>query len=90
VVTKLLSKVRFDPVETVAMICGPEIMIHFAALALRDLGIPPERIFLSMERSMKCAIAHCGHCQWGPDFVCKDGPVFRYDRIATRLMTREI
>lgn len=90
VVTKLLAKVRFDPRETVALICGPEVMIRFSVFALRDLGVESARIFVSMERSMKCAIGHCGHCQYGPHFVCKDGPVFRFDRIEPLSMAREI
>jgi len=49
-----------------------------------------ERIHLSMERNMKCAIGLCGHCQFGADFVCKDGPVLRYDHVAARLAVREI
>jgi NAD(P)H-flavin reductase len=90
VVTKLLTKVRFDPWETVALICGPEVMIRFSVFALRDLGVDAARVFVSMERNMKCAIGHCGHCQYGPKFVCKDGPVFRFDGIEHLFMAREI
>ena len=90
VVTKLLTKVRFDPAETVALICGPEVMIRFSVFALRDLGVDAARVFVSMERNMKCAIGHCGHCQYGPHFICKDGPVFRFDRIEHLFMAREI
>jgi NAD(P)H-flavin reductase len=57
---------------------------------LRDAGIPANRIYLSMERNMKCAIGLCGHCQFGPEFICKDGPVMPYDRIAPILTIREI
>ena len=90
VVTKLLTKVRFDPHETVAMICGPEIMMRFAIFALEELGVSADRIWLSMERNMKCAVRLCGRCQYGPHFVCKDGPVFPYDRIANLFRLREI
>ena len=60
--------------------CGPEVMMRFAVAALRERGVAPERIHVSMERNMKCAVGHCGHCQLGPTFVCRDGPVFAYDR----------
>lgn len=81
VVTTLISKARFDPVHTTAMICGPEVMMRYVIMELEKLGVTDENIFISMERNMKCAIGFCGHCQFGPTFVCKDGPVFRYDRI---------
>jgi NAD(P)H-flavin reductase len=76
VVTTLLRHVRMRPPETVAMLCGPEIMMRYASRELETRGIPPEQIYLSMERNMKCAVGFCGHCQLGPYFVCKDGPVF--------------
>lgn len=90
VITTLLPRVRFTPATTTAYVCGPEVMMRFAAADLADLGVPPGLIFLSMERNMKCAVGVCGHCQFGPAFVCKDGPVFSYSRIATSLRTREI
>jgi len=90
VVTKLLPKIRFDPIDTVAMICGPEVMMRMTALALEDVGVSPERISVSLERNMKCAVGLCGHCQFGPHFVCKDGAIFRFDRIRDILNVREI
>ena len=72
------------------MICGPEVMMRFTALELLKRGLPPERIFASLERNMKCAIGFCGHCQYGPTFICKDGPVFRYDRVKPLLNIREL
>ncbi len=87
VVTDLLSRVRVDPARTMALLCGPEVMLRFAAMAIEDLGVPAERIFVSMERNMKCAIGHCGRCQLGPNYVCKDGPVFSWQRVG-RLVTR--
>ncbi len=81
VVTTLISKARFDPLHTTAMICGPEIMMRYVILELEKRGVASENIFISMERNMKCAVGFCGHCQFGPTFVCKDGPVFRYDQI---------
>lgn len=85
VVTRLLDAIAFDPATAVAVSCGPEIMMHFTALGLQKQGVGADRIWLSMERNMKCAIGHCGHCQWGPFFVCRDGPVFRLDRIQALL-----
>jgi NAD(P)H-flavin reductase len=90
VVPALIASVEFAPANTVALLCGPEVMLRFTASALRGAGVPGEQIFLSMERNMKCAVGLCGHCQFGADFVCKDGPVLRYDRIAERLAVREI
>jgi NAD(P)H-flavin reductase len=90
VVPKLVARAAFDPAETVAMVCGPEVMMRFTVAALDEAGVPAERIHLSMERNMKCAIGLCGHCQFGPTFVCKDGPVMRYDRIAGIFAVREI
>ncbi len=82
VVPPLVARAGFDPEEAVAMVCGPEVMMRFSVDALRDRGVADERIHVSMERSMKCALGLCGHCQFGPYFVCKDGPVMRFDRIA--------
>lgn len=90
VVPRLIPRANFDPDHTVAMVCGPEVMMRFTASALLGAGVPANRIHLSMERDMKCAIGLCGHCQFGPDFVCKDGPVMRYDHIADILSVREI
>ncbi len=81
VVTTLIPRAKFDPAHTTAMVCGPEVMMRFTLLELEQRGLGMERIYLSMERNMKCAIGFCGHCQYGPDFICKDGPVFRYDHV---------
>ena len=90
VVPDLLPHAEFDPREAVAFVCGPEVMMRFTASGLIGAGVAPERIHLSMERNMKCAIGLCGHCQFGPHFVCKDGPVMRYDRIAGIFALREV
>jgi NAD(P)H-flavin reductase len=90
VVPSLISRVDFAVANTLVMVCGPEIMMRFTANALSDAGVPLERIYLSMERNMKCAIGLCGHCQFGSSFVCKDGPVMRMDRIGGLLSVREI
>ena len=81
---------RFDPTNTFAMVCGPEVMMRFGVMELERRGVPANKIYLSMERNMKCAIGFCGHCQYGPAFVCKDGPVFRLDRIASIFGQAEI
>ena len=90
VVTKLIRGATFDAREAVAFVCGPEVMMRFTAGALGDAGIAADRIYLSMERNMKCAIGLCGHCQFGPTFVCKNGPVMRHDGISGLLSVREI
>ncbi|WP_316978696.1 FAD/NAD(P)-binding protein [Shumkonia mesophila] len=90
VVTKLISRGGFDPHQTVALVCGPEIMMRFAVEALAERGVPNERIYVSLERNMKCGIGFCGHCQLGGDFVCKDGPVFGFDKIAHKFAIQEL
>lgn len=90
VVTSLLGKLHGDTTNTIAVTCGPEIMMRFVVREMNQLGVPDEQIYLSMERNMQCAIGTCGHCQFGPEFVCKDGPVYRFDRIKPFLGTREI
>jgi len=90
VVTTLIPRAPFDPYHTVALICGPEVMIRFTVMELKKRGIADESIFISMERNMKCGIGFCGHCQFGPNFVCKDGPVFRYDQVKNWLDIREV
>lgn len=90
VVTTLIPKARFDAANAVAMVCGPEIMMRFTAVELAKSGLPDERIFVTLERNMKCAVGICGHCQFGPEFICRDGPVFRYDRIRHWFSQREI
>jgi NAD(P)H-flavin reductase len=90
VVTKLVGGAGFDPARTMAMICGPEVMMRFTVIELQKRGVSEESIFISMERNMKCAVGFCGHCMFGPTFICKDGPVFRFDRVGPWLSIREI
>jgi NAD(P)H-flavin reductase len=90
VVTSLLGQVPIDPEGTLAMVCGPEIMMRFTARELLALGVPADRVFVSLERSMKCGVGLCGHCQLGGQFVCKDGPVARWDRVGAMLNVREM
>jgi NAD(P)H-flavin reductase len=81
-VTALMPLVRVDAVDSVALVCGPEVMMRFTARELERLGIDADRTYVSLERNMKCALGFCGHCQLGPTFVCKDGPVYRLDTVA--------
>ncbi|HRW08438.1 MAG TPA: FAD/NAD(P)-binding protein [Caldilineaceae bacterium] len=90
VVTALIPRAPFDPAQTLAMVCGPEVMMRFTVQALERRGVAAERIYLSLERNMQCATGYCGHCQFGPKFICKDGPVFRYDTIASFFGKQEV
>jgi len=90
VVTPLVARAPFTPSNTIALLCGPEIMMRFAVNELQKRGVPAERTYLSLERNMKCAVGFCGHCQYGSKFVCKDGPVFRLDQIASIFGKAEI
>ncbi|HEY6270476.1 MAG TPA: FAD/NAD(P)-binding protein [Terriglobales bacterium] len=90
VVTRLISRAAFDTASAVALICGPEIMMRFSVAELGQRGLPAERVFVSMERNMKCALGFCGHCQFGADFICKDGPVFPFSRVERLLRVREV
>jgi NAD(P)H-flavin reductase len=90
VVTTLIPKAPFDPQSAVAMICGPEVMMRYTALELHKRGVPEDDIFISMERNMECGVGLCGHCQFGPTFVCKDGPVLNYSRIKQLIAKREM
>lgn len=82
--------VNLDWTDTTAFICGPEVMMHFAATALSRLGMPTERIWLTMERNMQCGNALCGHCQLGPFIICRDGPVVNYQDIAPFQLVQEL
>ncbi|MDP3182886.1 MAG: FAD/NAD(P)-binding protein [Desulfobaccales bacterium] len=90
VVTNIIGRTRFDPAHTVALICGPGVMMRFCVLELLNHGVKAENIYISMERNMKCGLGLCGHCQLGPTFICKDGPVFAYDRLKGWFDKREV
>lgn len=90
VVTRLIAQAGFDAATAVAMVCGPEIMMRFVARELERLGVTTDRVWITMERNMRCGVAQCGHCQLGPSFVCKDGPVYRYDRMGPLMAVREV
>lgn len=90
VVTHLIPKAPFDPLSSVALICGPEMMMRFSVFELEKRGVAADRIFVSLERNMKCGVGTCGHCQFGPMFVCREGPVFPYPRVRDWLAVREV
>jgi NAD(P)H-flavin reductase len=90
VVTKLIPRLGVDAATAMALVCGPEVMMRFAASALHDIGMAESSIHLSLERNMKCAIGLCGHCQFAGSFVCKDGAVMRYDKVRRLMGLKEI
>jgi NAD(P)H-flavin reductase len=90
VVTTLIDDLDFDPAATVALICGPEVMMRFAAQSLIGRGVAAADLHVSMERNMKCAVTQCGRCQFGPTFVCREGAVMRYGDIERIFNLREI
>jgi anaerobic sulfite reductase subunit B len=89
-VTALIEPAGFTPDNSVAFVCGPDIMMRFTADALTARGIPASRIRVSLERNMRCGVGWCGHCQLGPLLVCRDGPVVSYDRAAALMRVREL
>ncbi len=89
-VTVQLANTPLDPARTAVFTCGPEVMMRFIASDAVKRGVAPERVFVSMERNMNCAVGLCGHCQFGPTFVCKDGPVFPYDRVRSLLLVENL
>jgi NAD(P)H-flavin reductase len=89
-VTTLIPRIEFDSTRTVAFVVGPEIMMRVVVDALALRGVAHERLFVSMERNMKCAVGFCGHCQLGPTFICKDGPVFPYSILKPWLSIRNM
>ncbi|MEU6394653.1 FAD/NAD(P)-binding protein [Streptomyces sp. NPDC046939] len=89
-VTRLLDGARFDPARTTAYVCGPEPMIRATARDLAHRGVPRGRVRVSLERNMRCATAHCGHCQLGPVLLCRDGPAIGFDRAEPLMSVREL
>ncbi len=90
VVPTLVRHARFQVDEAAAFLCGPEVMMRFMAQELVDRGVVPERIHLSLERNMKCAVGMCGRCQLGPEFLCLDGPVFPWTRVERLMAVPEL
>lgn len=89
IVTQRIPDMRFEAGSTVAFLCGPEIMMKGTAKALAERGVPMSSVYVSMERNMKCGIGQCGHCQFGPFLLCRDGPVLPYASVERYLMMRE-
>jgi len=90
VVTRLIARAKVDGPASAALTCGPEVMMRFTVSGLREAGVDPGRIYGSMERNMQCGIGHCGHCQFGPSLVCRDGPVYRWSEVEPWIGIREL
>jgi NAD(P)H-flavin reductase len=91
VVTLLLNRLEIPrPAETIVLTCGPEVMMRYVVKSALGRRIPEQQIFVTLERNMNCAIGLCGHCQLGPKFICKEGPVFRYDEVNALLRVQEM
>ncbi len=90
VVTTLLGSTDFVPSDTMAYVCGPEVMMRLAARALVDHGMSPDCVSVSLERNMQCGVALCGHCQLGPLLVCRDGPVVGFDTAQPLFAIKEL
>ena len=89
-VTTLIPGAAIDSARTSALVCGPEVMMTFVVWALVDRGVPLERIWVSMERNMRCAVGHCGHCQLGPTLICRDGAVLPAGAMTRLMEVREL
>ena len=89
VVTRLIPMLEANE-DAIAMVCGPGIMMTFTARALRDRDFHPDNIYVSLERNMKCGVGMCGHCQYGPLFVCTDGPVKQFSEVERLFGIREV
>lgn len=79
-VPTFVKELMFDPHKAV-LVCGPPIMIKFVLQALTELGFEKTQIYTTMELRMKCGVGKCGRCNIGDKYVCKDGPVFRFDEL---------
>ena len=89
-VTQLIARAGFDAAHTLALVCGPEVMMRATATELRKRGVPANKLRLSMERNMKCGIGLCGHCQLRELFMCVDGPVMTYEELAPLMQKWEL
>jgi len=81
VATTLLNKIKINIENSIAVVCGPSVMMKFGTIRLLEMGYRDDQIYLSMEKNMSCGLGKCGHCMMGEFFVCRDGPVFTYDEI---------
>ena len=80
-VSGLIEQLDIDFPGSITMMCGPELMMLASASQLLERGVSADSIWLSMERNMQCGVGHCGHCQFGEKFICRDGPVFPYGEV---------
>ncbi len=87
-VTNLFDQLEYDQNNVAVMMCGPEGMMRVVCDHMLDNSVPASQLFLSMERNMQCAVGHCGHCQFGSKFICKDGPVYSFDKIRDLFETK--
>ena len=90
VVTTLIKRGPIEPGNSIVMICGPEVMLRYSVQEILGRGLSESQIYVSLERNMKCGVGYCGHCQLGPEFVCRDGPVFPYTRVAKQINVVEL
>jgi len=81
VVTSLLNSIKYNRKNSVAVVCGPPVMMKFGTIKFLEMGYRDDEIYLSMEKNMSCGLGKCGHCMMGRYFVCKDGPVFTWEEI---------
>jgi NAD(P)H-flavin reductase len=88
-VTVLIPRASFSPERTGALVCGPGVMMRFVLEEFADRGVPSDRVFISMERNMQCGVGLCGRCQFGPTFICKDGPVLPFTSVERFARTPE-
>ncbi len=91
VVPRLIDGLRtLDPSNTVMLCCGPEVMMDYAVRSVVARGMREDQVWVSLERNMQCAVGLCGHCLLGPEFICRDGPVYRFDRVARYLKVESL
>jgi NAD(P)H-flavin reductase len=90
VVTSLLRRIKVNAERTIVLVCGPKILNHVAAWNFLQLHVPPDYVYVSLERNMNCGFGRCGHCQYGAKFMCKDGPVFCFSEVADIFGKEEI
>ena len=75
------SNIMNPDISKTVLMCGPPIMIKFTLAGLKELGFVDTQVYTTMELRMKCAFGKCGRCNIGSKYVCKDGPVFRFDQL---------
>ncbi|HUO09302.1 MAG TPA: FAD/NAD(P)-binding protein [Phycisphaerae bacterium] len=89
-VVNLMRRVKVNAERTTVLVCGPRMLNRVAAWGFLQAHVPQSQVYLSLERNMNCGFGRCGHCQYGSKFVCRDGPVFRFDEIADLFGKEEI